>query len=153
MANPMRALPSPSGASLGSEGPPKGQKCAFGTRNHIFWEISRNYEIPNSKNFGLESGARLSWVRWTDSRAFGRLAVAAAQNPVPGLHGKLACTGLAEAGNVFWRLRILDGGDAGCASRDASGRRWCPETSCVWLGHYLGVRRNSIILPTLPVRK
>ena len=39
MANSMRALPSPYGASLGSEGPPKGQKYAFGTKNYLFREI------------------------------------------------------------------------------------------------------------------
>ena len=49
MADPMRALPDPCGASLGSEGAPKGQKYAFGTRNHIFREISRNYENPFEK--------------------------------------------------------------------------------------------------------
>ena len=51
MADPMRALPGPCGASLGSEGPPKGQKYAFGTRNHLFREISRNYENPKFENF------------------------------------------------------------------------------------------------------
>ena len=68
MADPMRALPGPCGASLGSKGPPKGQKYAFGTQNHLVREISRNYENPNSKIFDLESGARLSWVRCTDLR-------------------------------------------------------------------------------------
>ena len=67
IADPMRALPSPCGTSLGSEGPTKGQKCAFGTRNHLFPEISRNYENSNSKKFDPESGERLSWVRCTDS--------------------------------------------------------------------------------------
>ena len=50
MADPMRALPGPCGASLGSEGPPKGQKYAFGTQKHPFREISRNYE-NRFKNF------------------------------------------------------------------------------------------------------
>ena len=68
MANPMRALPSPSGTSLWSEGPSKGQKYAFGTRNHLFRENSRNYENPISKNFGHEPGARLSWASCTDFR-------------------------------------------------------------------------------------
>ena len=45
MADPMRALPGPCGASLGSEGPRKSQKYAFGTQNYLFREISRNYEI------------------------------------------------------------------------------------------------------------
>ena len=36
MADPMRALPGLCGASLGSEGPPKGPKYAFGTRNRLF---------------------------------------------------------------------------------------------------------------------
>ena len=48
MANPMRALPGLCGASLGSESPPKGQEYAFETRNHLFREISRNYENPKS---------------------------------------------------------------------------------------------------------
>ena len=51
MADPMRALPGPCGASLGSEGPPKGQKYAFGTQKHPFREISRNYENQKSENF------------------------------------------------------------------------------------------------------
>ena len=49
MADPMRALPGPCGASLGSEGAPKGQKYAFGTQSHLFREISRNYENRESK--------------------------------------------------------------------------------------------------------
>ena len=77
MADPMRALPGPCGASLGSEGAPKGQKYAFGTQKHPFREISRNYENPNH-----ESGARLSWASGTDLRSFGRLA--AAVEPYPG---------------------------------------------------------------------
>ena len=76
MAHPMRALPGPCGASLGSKGPPKCQKYAFGTQNHPFREISRNYENPNSKVFGHESGARLSWASCTDLKSFGRLAAA-----------------------------------------------------------------------------
>ena len=68
MADPMRAPPGPCGASLGSEGPPKGQKYAFGTRKHFFREISRNYVNPNAKIFGHESGARLSWACGTDLR-------------------------------------------------------------------------------------
>ena len=36
MADRMRSLPGPCGGSLGSEGPPKGQKYAFVTRNHLF---------------------------------------------------------------------------------------------------------------------
>ena len=51
MADRMRALPGPCGASLGYEGPPKGQKYAFGTKNHLFREISRNYENPISNFF------------------------------------------------------------------------------------------------------
>ena len=82
MADPMRALPGPCGASLGSEGPPKGQKYAFGTQKHPFREISRNYENRNPKFFGHESGARLSWASCTDLRSFGRLA--AAVEPYPG---------------------------------------------------------------------
>ena len=42
MADPMRAFPGPCGPSLGSAGPPTGQKYAFGTQNHLFREISRN---------------------------------------------------------------------------------------------------------------
>ena len=57
MADPMRALTGPCGVFLGSAGPPKGQKCAFGTVNHLFREISRNFENPNSKIFGHEAGA------------------------------------------------------------------------------------------------
>ena len=68
MANRMRVLPGPCGASLGCEGPPKGQKYAFGTRNHLFREISRKNENPNSENFGYESGAGLSWASRTDLR-------------------------------------------------------------------------------------
>ena len=68
MADPMRALPGPCGASLGSEGPPKGQKYAFGTQNHLFREISRNYENPNSKIFGHESGLGLFWACCTGFR-------------------------------------------------------------------------------------
>ena len=68
MADPMRALPGPCGSSLGSEGPPKGQKYAFGTQKHPFREISRNYENQISKNFGHEPRAGLSWVRCTDLR-------------------------------------------------------------------------------------
>ena len=49
MADPMRALPGPCGASLGSGGPPTGQKYAFGTKKHPFREISRNYENLNRK--------------------------------------------------------------------------------------------------------
>ena len=71
MADPMRALPGPCGASLGSEGAPKGQKYAFGTEKHPFREISRNYENRNPKIFGHESGARLSWASCTDLRSFG----------------------------------------------------------------------------------
>ena len=67
-AHPMRALPGPCGASLGCEGPPKGQKYAFGTRNHLFREISRKKENPNSENFGYEPGAGLSWAARTDLR-------------------------------------------------------------------------------------
>ena len=59
MADRMRALPGPCGASMGSEGPPKGQKYAFGTRKHLFREISRNYENQNSKKIGHEPGTRL----------------------------------------------------------------------------------------------
>ncbi len=44
MADPMRALPGPCGASLGSGGPPTGQKYAFGRKKNPFREISRNYE-------------------------------------------------------------------------------------------------------------
>ena len=69
MADPMRAPPGPCGASLGSEGPPKGQKYAFGTQKHPFREISRNYE-------NRKSGAHLSWASCTDLRSFGRLAAA-----------------------------------------------------------------------------
>ena len=76
MAHPMRAIPGPCRASLGSKGAPKCQKYAFGTRNHPFREISRNYENPNSKDFGHESGARLSWASCTDLKSFGRLAAA-----------------------------------------------------------------------------
>ena len=76
MADTMRALPGPCGAS------PKGQKYAFGTRNHLFREISRNYENRSSKIFGHESGARSSWASCTDLRSFGRLA--AAVEPYPG---------------------------------------------------------------------
>ena len=90
MADPMRALPGPCGASLGSEDPPKDQKYAFGTQKHPFREISRNYENRNSKIFGHESGARLSWASCTDLRSFGRLAAAVEAHPVPCLHGKLA---------------------------------------------------------------
>ena len=68
MANPMRVLPSACGASLGSEGPPKGQKNVFGTENHIFLEISRNLENGYSNISGHESGARLSWASRTDLR-------------------------------------------------------------------------------------
>ena len=64
----MKVLPGPCGASLGSEGPPKGQKYAFGTRNHLFREISRKNENPNSENFGYEPGAGLSWASRTDLR-------------------------------------------------------------------------------------
>ena len=66
MANPMRALSDPCGASLGSEGPPKGQKYAFGTRNRPFREILWNYEKRNSKNDIHEPGGRLSWASRTD---------------------------------------------------------------------------------------
>ena len=51
MADRMRTLPGPCGASLRSEGPPKCQKYAFGTQNHLFREISRNYENPKVENF------------------------------------------------------------------------------------------------------
>ena len=51
MADPMRALPGPCGASLGSEGAPKGQKYAFGTQKHPFREISRNYENRGDRKF------------------------------------------------------------------------------------------------------
>ena len=68
MADRMRALPGPCGASLGSEGPPKGQKYAFGTKNHLFREISRKYENQKSKFFGHEPGACLSWTSRTDFR-------------------------------------------------------------------------------------
>ena len=107
MADPMRALPGPCGASLGSEGPPKGQKYAFGTQKHPFREISRNYENRNSKIFGHESGARLSWASCTDLRSFGRLA--AAVEPYPGwsVYGKFAEARMPHQGNVFWRLRFF----------------------------------------------
>ena len=81
MADPMRALLGPCGASLGSKGPPQCDKFAFGTRNHPFREISRNYENRNSKVSGHESGARQSWASCTDLRSFGRLA--AAVEPYP----------------------------------------------------------------------
>ena len=68
MADRMRALPGPCGASMGSEGPPKGQKYAFGTQIHLFREISRNYENPNSKIFGHEPGAGLFWDSCSDLR-------------------------------------------------------------------------------------
>ena len=138
MANPMRALPSPSGASLWSEGPPKGQKYAFGTQKHPFREISRNYENPNSKIFGHESGARLSWASCTDLRSFGRLA--AAIEPYPGwsVYEKLAEAGMTHQGNVFWRLRFLDCRYPGCAPRNTSARRCSLETSCGYLGHCPG---------------
>ena len=68
MADPMRALPGLCGASLGSEGPPKSQKYAFGTQKHLFREISRNYENPISKTFGHEPGEGLSGDSCTDLR-------------------------------------------------------------------------------------
>ena len=122
MADPMRALPGPCGASLGSEGAPKGQKYAFGTRKHPFREISRNYENRNPKIVGHESGARPSWASCTDLRSFGRLAAAVEAHPVPGLHGKLTCAALPTHGNVFWRLRFLDCSYTESAPRNASAR-------------------------------
>ena len=107
-AHPMRALPGPCGAYLGSKRLPKCQKYAFGTQNHPFREISSNYENPNSKIFGHESGARLSWASCTDLRSFGRLA--AAVEPYPGwsVYEKFGCAGMTPRGNVFWRLCFLD---------------------------------------------
>jgi len=90
MADPMRALPGPCGASLGSKGAPKGQKYEFGTQKHPFREISRNYENRNPKNFGHESGARLSWASCTDLRSFGRLAAAVEQYPGWSVYEKYA---------------------------------------------------------------
>ena len=91
MADPMRALPGPCGASLGSEGPPKGQKYAFGTQKHPFREISRNYENRNPKKIGHESGARLFWASCTDLRSFGRLAVAIEPYPGWSVYEKFGC--------------------------------------------------------------
>ena len=140
MADPMRALPGPCGASLGSEGPPKGQKYAFGTQKHPFREISRNYENRNSKIFGHESGARLSWASCTDLRSFGRLA--AAVEPYPGwsVYEKFAGAVNVRQGNVFWRLRFLECRYPGCAPRNASARLRSPEASCGCLGHCPGTR-------------
>ena len=146
MADPMRALPGPCGASLGSEGPPKGQKYAFGTQKHPFREISRNYENPNSKIFGHESGARLSWASCTDLRSFGRLA--AAIEPYPGwsVYESLGCAGMPLQGNVFWRLRFLDCRYPGCAPRNTSARRSTLETSCGCLWHCSGSGGISVSL-------
>ena len=146
MADPMRALPGPCGASLGSEGPPKGQKYAFGTQKHPFREISRNYENRNSKIFGHESGARLSWASCTDLRSFGRLA--AAVEPYPGwsVYEKFAGAGMPHQGNVFWRLRFLDCRYPGCAPRNTSARRCTLETSCGCLWHCSGSGGISVSL-------
>ena len=138
MADPMRALPGPCGASLGSEGPPKGQKYAFGTRNHLFREISRNYENRNSKIFGHESGARLSWASCTDLRSFGRLAAAVEPYPVWSGRERRACCGMAALCIAFWRLRFLDCRYPGCAPRNTSARRCTLETSCGCLRHCPG---------------
>ena len=102
MADRMSALPGPCGASLGSEGPPKGQKYAFGTQKHPFREIWRNYENRNPKIFGHESGARPFWASCTDLSSFGRLA--AAVEPYPGwsVYEKSGCAGFLTLGNVFW---------------------------------------------------
>ena len=138
MADRMRALPGPCGASLGSEVLPKGQKYAFGTQKHPFREISRNYENRKSKIFGHESGARLSWASCTDLRSFGRLA--AAIEPYPGwsVYESLGCAGMTLQGNVFWRLRFLECRYPGCAPRDGSARRSSLEASCGCLCHCPG---------------
>ena len=138
IANRMEVLPGPCGAPLGSEGPPKGHKYAFGTRNHLFWEISRKYENLNSKNFGHESRAGLSWHSCIDLRRIGWLG--AAIEPYPGwsVHERLTGAGIAEAGNVFWRLRFLECRYPGCAPRNASARHSSLETSCGCLRHCPG---------------
>ena len=146
MADPMGALPGPCGASLGSEGAPKGQKYAFGTQKHPFREISRNYENRNPKKIGHESGARLSWASCTDLRSFGRLA--AAVEPYPGwsVYEKLGCARMPLQGNVFWRLRFLDCRYPGCAPRNTSARRSTLETSCGCLWHWSGSGGISVSL-------
>ncbi len=142
----MRALPGLCGASLGSEGPPKGQKYAFGTQNHLFREISRNYENRNSKNFGHESGARLSWASCTDLRSCGRLAAGVEPYPGRSVHENLAEAGMPHQGNVFWRLRFLDCRYPGCAPRNTSARRSTLETSCGCLWHWSGSGGISVSL-------
>ena len=138
MAIRVGALPGPCGTSFGSESPPKGQKYAFVTRNHVFREISRKYEIRIQKIFGHEPAARLSWASRTDLRRFGRLAAAVEAHPVPRCREERAGAGLAQAGNVFWRLRFLECRYPGCAPRNASARHSSLETSCGCLRHCPG---------------
>ena len=148
-----RALPSLYGASLASEGPPKGQKYAFGTQKHPFREISRNYENRNSKIFGHESGARLSWASCTDLRSFGRLA--AAVEPYPGwsVYEKYAGAGKVLRGNVFWRLRFFGLQVPRMRTAQYLRRALYPRNTLRVPVALFRVRRNLSILATLPVQK
>ena len=133
-------------------GPPWGPKVPLKVRNtrlghkSTLSEKFRGIMKIGSKNFGHESGARLTWASCTDLRSFGRLA--AAIEPYPGwsVYEKSAGARMTHQGNVFWRLRFLDCRYPGCAPRNTSTRRCTLETSCGCLWHCSGSGGISVSL-------